>query len=81
MDLTGYRLIGFKVIESDVNENWRNIKTITPIVDALPVLGCTDNTLTIEPIGTILAFIDDDPTIYSIYSSSSSNLYYNYPDD
>ena len=81
VDLSGYRLIGFKVIESDVNENWRNIKTITPIVDSLPVLSCTDNTLSIEPIGTILAFIDDDPTIYSIYSSSSSNQYYNYPDD
>ena len=37
VDLRGYRLIGFKIITSDFNENWRNIKTITPIVDTPPV--------------------------------------------
>ena len=81
VDLSGYRLIGFKVVISDFNENWRNIRTITPIVDTPPVLGCIDNTLAIASIGTILAYIDQDPTVYSVYSAPISDQYYYYPDD
>ena len=81
VDLEGYRLIGFKVIISTINDNWKSIRTITPIVDTIPVLGCTDNTLAITPIGTILAYIDQDPTVYSIYSAPISDQYYYYTDD
>ena len=46
--------------------NRRNIRSITPIVDVPPTLSC-DN-ISIEPIGDLFAYIDDDPITYEIYA-------------
>ena len=44
----------------------RHIRSITPIVDTPPTLSCEN--ISIEPIGDLFAYIDDDPITYEIHS-------------